>query len=73
LDQQEDHQEAKRRYNLQNDQWSELTKPDEEKDNGGRLGLRGMGGKKSGKRSGKSSGPGGKSRSKSGGINLGTD
>jgi hypothetical protein len=38
LDQEEDHQIAKHRYDFQNDQWQELTKTDDEK--GGKLGAR---------------------------------
>ncbi len=43
LDTQEEHQEAKQRYTIQNDQYEELTKPDDDKADQGRFGSR-MGG-----------------------------
>jgi hypothetical protein len=55
LDQQEEHQDTKNRYTIQNDQYDELTKPDEDKADQGRPGTR-MGGlgKKGGRRGGRS-------------------
>ncbi len=51
LDQQEEHQDAKTRYNVQNDQWEDLTKPDEadQPRPGGRMGGMGKKGRRGGR------------------------
>jgi hypothetical protein len=57
LDQEEDHQIAKHRYDFQNEQWQDLTKPDDEK--GGKFGRR-SGKKRGGRTPGGASGVGNK-------------
>jgi hypothetical protein len=49
LDQEEDHQKEKQRYNFQNGQWEELTKPEDKPGKGGRFGGARKGGRRGGR------------------------